>query len=782
MSSADEEALIEREAQSSQPGMALSFIGGSVTLANWGFSVGDIAVLAGAGRNATTWVLAQFKDQNLIDWLGFDVDTILERKGICATNELHTRWDTKITLIQNGQRTSITSKGGKKVPLIESMGRFTWLMTLITAALNASMQKSTMHELLVRFLLKLFEDNKSGEDFLRKEAAQHIEGWLSAAVVRSIAHTAQNRWDRLGAEEQHQPGYMPHAELDAIYQFLLWLVTGKKEDNIYRTPSTDIFCLAKVLERIGLKIKTTYDANETFDEADVAIVWSNELAPSTLVRTHTKFRPGMRIPFSHIEEVASMFPRSEDRNKLRGIFTLGMEAVDLDGIDLRPTFSQSSPLPRVKGSPFLDSEQDLYYQVHITSRATIPRLTGDTNRLSDWMLPIESPAACGRLVGLIDELSQSSDELHNLHTLAFSLDNQQENNRSYGLETDYDYGYTLIHLQAFFLGYWYRLLLPLLDTSQLENQEGFGSWSWSDLECLNFIREMVRTRMHQRPKSGKRVFLYRHEVMKLTAYLFGGAEIGQVRRAAYGSVGIIGKIPVLYSSLVRGRPGNFGKFSLLDIDASAIPSSDNGIVVPGDSKATQFLKSTELLNRSATILPKMLQDVHVETLVKDNMVEADFTLHIEPDWQNDSQTCLVVYRHKGRVITRANPRQIDLVLARHLFDKETEEVVAGCDDNSPPYINPTECEILQLSAFQGGRPVEPEDQLREIADHAPGYMFKPLILQTSGMINAFMCISCLYEGWETKSRLVVVSTQSEFEAAVSRFAKVIVIMPLLAEY
>lgn len=777
MSYADEQTLVERKAQSFQPEMALSFIGGSVTLANWGFSVGDIAVLAGAGRNATTWVLAQFKDQNLIDWMGFDVDTILKRKAICDTTELHSRWDTRITLIQNGQKTSITSKGGKKVPLIESMGRFTWLMTLITAALNAAMQKSTMHELLVRFLLKLFEDNKSGEDFLKNEAAQHIEGWLSAAVVRSIAHKAQNLWDSLGTKEQHQPGYIPHAELDAIYHFLLWLVAGKKEDNIYRTPSTDIFCLAIVLENIGLKIKTTLKANEAFDEADVAIVWSDELAPTTLVRVHARFRPGMRIPFSHMEEVASMFPRNEDRNKLRGIFTLGIEAVELDGIGLRPAAFQDS-LPRVKGSPFHESEQDLYYQVHVSSRGAIPTLTGDTHRFSDWMLPVESPVACGRLVELIDELGQSSGELHNLHTLAFSLDNQQENNRSYGLKPDYDYGYALIYLQAFFLGYWYRLLLPLLDTSQLESQEGFGSWSWSDLECLDFIREMVRTRMHQRPKSGKRVFLYRYEVMKLTAYLFGGAEIGQIRRATYGSVGIIGKIPVLYSSLVRGRPENFGKFSLLDIDASAIPSSDNGIVVPGDAKATRFLKSTEVLNRSTTISPEMLQDVHVETLIKANIGEADFTLHIEPDWQNDSQTCLVVYRHKGRVVTRANPRQIDLALARHMFDKEAQEVVAEFDDNSPPYIPPTECEIIQLSAFQGGRPVEPEDQLSEIADHAPGYMFKPLILQTAGMINAFLCISCLYEGWERKSRLVVVSTQSEFEAAVSHFAKVIVIMPL----
>jgi hypothetical protein len=84
---------------------------------------------------------------------------------------------------------------------------------------------------------------------------------------------------------------------------------------------------------------------------------------------------------------------------------------------------------------------------------------------------------------------------------------------------------------------------------------------------------------------------------------------------------------------------------------------------------------------------------------------------------------------------------------------------------------------MHIRAFECGRPVEPEDQLIEISDHAPGCVFKPLILRTTKMINAFLCISCLYEGWETKRRLVVVSMQEEFEAAVAQFTKVMVIMP-----
>jgi hypothetical protein len=83
----------------------------------------------------------------------------------------------------------------------------------------------------------------------------------------------------------------------------------------------------------------------------------------------------------------------------------------------------------------------------------------------------------------------------------------------------------------------------------------------------------------------------------------------------------------------------------------------------------------------------VVQDVHVETLIKANIGEADLPLHIEPNCQKDSQTCLVVHRHKRKVVTRANPCQIDLALARHIFDKEIEEIVANWEDNSPPYIH-----------------------------------------------------------------------------------------------
>lgn len=200
--------------------MALSFAAGSLTLANWGFSAGDVATIVVAGRKAGTWVFAQMKDQNLLDWMGVDMDAVLTRKGLCDTAELHDRWDKKLTMVQNGRKTTIMSPGGTKIPVVEDMGRFTWLTTLLTAGLDAAMQKSTLHEVISTFLERLFQDNKAGEEALKVEVAQHIQGWLSAACVRSIALRAKNDWNVLGKQGQHQPGFIPRAEFAGVLHFL----------------------------------------------------------------------------------------------------------------------------------------------------------------------------------------------------------------------------------------------------------------------------------------------------------------------------------------------------------------------------------------------------------------------------------------------------------------------------------------------------------------------------------------------------------------------------------
>ncbi|KAL8673942.1 MAG: hypothetical protein Q9168_001637 [Polycauliona sp. 1 TL-2023] len=751
--------------------MALSFQSGSVALATWGFSVGDIATIAGAGRKAGTWIMAQFRDRALFDWMNVDIDTVFRRKGLFVTAILQKRWDEKFILMKNGKRTIFSNEHTGNTPLVQQMDRFTWLMTLLTAVLDAAMQPSDRKKVLVRLLLRLFEDHKESAEFLNREANEHIEGWMSAACVRGISKKARDHWNMLGHQGKHQHGYIPEAESSGIIQFLTWLI--QDQSKVYTTSSTDIFSLAVILEELGMRILLIETGTVGHvDESDTVVRWNSTIAPAALVKSQRTIRSGMRIPLNHMEEVASLFHQSLDRDRMRSYFQLGMDAVRQDGLSLLPSHSEDDP-PRVKGSPFLRDEQDLMIWVESTSTISIPRVGGDVYRLMDWLFPVPTPATVKGLLKVVDELSQSHVEAHNIQMIALSMDNASMNSRSYGLDKAYNYGDALHWLQAFFLGYWYQLLLPLLDTTQLATQEAFGAWGWGDIQCLNLFREIVHTRLHQRKQQSRIYMLHRFEVLKLAAYLFGGSEQWQVETAKYGAIGILGKLPILYTSLVAGGPHSFGKFSLLDIDPSCIPSGTSGVVYPGHAGNAPKRTPDAYMMDPTGFQEVILRDLRIAQL-REECVD-DFTIHIEPDWDYDSQTCLVTYRHRGRLVQRLNPRQIDLVLGGQTFTDREPDPVPENVDNSPPYLVPTMCTLACLNAYEGGFSVEPEERLVETTADCSGYTFNPIITNVSKAMNAMVCISSTYEGWTNRKGLSIVSSQAELDTALNQHSKVILL-------
>jgi hypothetical protein len=189
---------------------------------------------------------------------------------------------------------------------------------------------------------------------------------------------------------------------------------------------------------------------------------------------------------------------------------------------------------------------------------------------------------------------------------------------------------------------------------------------------------------------------------------------------------------------------------------------------PGNAKSAPFHTPQDLPNSGAVFQPKLVDEIQIQELTQQGRANDDFTIHIEPDWNYDSQTCLVTYRHKGRVVHRLNPRQIDLVLARYMFDEsratkpnieDASQVSSSSNESqAPPYKIPTSYNMISLNGFEGGMAVEPEEQLAEVAEYSPGYVFSPILANTSGVMNAFVCLVCMYEGWEVKRRTTAVST------------------------
>lgn len=234
-----------------QQNMAVSFAAGSVTLVNWGFGAGDIAVMAGAGRAAGNWIMAQVKDRALVEFLSLDIDAVMSRRGLLDITSLHQRWDRKITLLQNGRPISIEHPSGSATPVVNNLDRFTWFMILVISALDAAVTPKGLKIITSRLLTDFFEESPMGVEYLQHELHQHIQGWRSSACVRGILHRARDVWENLGKQRKHPPGCVPAGDYDGVHRLFSWLARGK--DTSFSTASSDIICIALVLREIGIE-------------------------------------------------------------------------------------------------------------------------------------------------------------------------------------------------------------------------------------------------------------------------------------------------------------------------------------------------------------------------------------------------------------------------------------------------------------------------------------------------------------------------------------------------
>jgi hypothetical protein len=318
--------------------MALTFAAGSLKLTNLGFGVGDIAVLAGAGRNVGNWIMAQTRDRNLVDFLQVDIDTVITRRGLIDVVELHKRWDRKLVLFRNGRPTVVEHPGGTRLPVVDNMDKFTWFMTLVLATLDAAIGPTNVQPLISDLLSRLFENSPDGMEYLRREARQHIQGWRSSACVRGILAKTELVWKELAQRGKHWPGWIPSTDFDEIMRLLLWLTTERS--TRFTTASTDIFCIAIILRDIGIEqivaVNDTTSKGDT-DESVICVAldtkWSSTASSRAKIAENMPTRRnGMIIPLNRMEECMSLWPTDREfAARLRTLFVDGMEAVRDDG-------------------------------------------------------------------------------------------------------------------------------------------------------------------------------------------------------------------------------------------------------------------------------------------------------------------------------------------------------------------------------------------------------------------------------------------------------------------
>ncbi|MCJ1414751.1 hypothetical protein MMC32_001079 [Xylographa parallela] len=693
--------------------MALSFVTGTMTLSSWGFGAGDIAVMAGAGRFVGNWLMAQRQDRALLDFLALQPEDILQRKGLVDTVALHNRWDKRLVLLKNGRRHVITHPSTGNV--VENMDSFTWFMSLLVATLDAAVGSKTLKELVVQLLLDIIGDKTTGSvDYLLNEAQQHIMGWRSSACVRSISHTASSIWQRLAREGKHLPGEIPGTDSEEMLRLLIWIISGSS--CRFTTTSTDIVCLASILSELGLELLVIDYDGRTFDENRLVVSFS--VLPLfhslTLEAIESTKRRGMRIPLNDFKECVTLWPVDGNRrNQYRTIFTYGARAaegvrlvvsgekyyLDEEEIDVCYVAEQQAKLPGKRAG---EEDTSILNEFLLVPTLRAAQFIAKFNR--NW--PSKSRQEIGHWLGEVDLSKNTEAEIAHFGTTTRKC---------------------LAELQVFLLGYWYTILQPLVDTSQLPVQEAYGSWGWNDIQVVKAFRRLT---LAKDPDSHR---IPRFEVIRLIGYLFAGAEYDdQLLPLKIRSVGVLGKLALVTAGLMGGAdtPEKVGMFFLLDVDASCIPSNSRGIILCGLRKLCPAVATQSM--------PQAIS----QSLAESPSGDDDFSSHIEPDWGYDTQRVLVAYRDRGRIVHRVSPVDGDLAVLTSWI--EPVRLVQEGEARDQPFATAIRA---RLEEYHGGVQIRQRDlttaEFRARAE-CPSTPELGIVILTNSLPKARACIVSMY--------------------------------------
>ena len=592
--------------------------------------------------------MAQSKDRMLLDFLQTEAHDVIRRRGLIDRVALHERWDTRLFLLQNGRRRIIEPAGGHTV---ENMDKLTWLMTLFVASLDAAFSVSNVRKVMTEILIMLFSEHVDGLDYLLHELPRHVEGWMSIAITRNIAARAREEWFTLANRGVHEPGLIPTGDVGEIVRLLNWITTSREQK--FLTSSGDAYALSIVMHTIGIDLLSPGDAGSEQDENRLVVCLVRDPISTNSKGKFQRLneRTGMRVPLQCMEECVSVWPGTPaENNERRGVFNDGVSAAE--GLALEV------------GKPYRgkDDALVLWYQVTGCWEDSIRRIDTMVHRLAKELFPVTT-------TGVETCMRSIAEDLKHAGLLE-------------GLEGDFGpivqhiakNSTILVRLQTFVMGYYYKLLHPLLDVTQLSIPQALGSWSWSDIRLVTRVGTILATcRINvTKPQHGGRNF-YKHGIIQLLAMFYAGAEEEQVDLIVAGVVGVHGKLSLLNASLFGDIDTcrKAGTFVLMDIDPTCIPSTSRGIVT-----------SSQRLDR---VEPSVIDSSEIETCDINDIgrQDLDLTSHIEPDWDHDIQMTTVVFRYLGRFVRRVNPSDCEYavsedstVLPTSLVDSQVVDVLA----------------------------------------------------------------------------------------------------------
>lgn len=624
--------------------MSITVNAGVGSLISVGLAVTDVANLYALGRRVGNWATAPAGDVEFLDLLQSDEFDILRRRGMVDPTRFNARWGDRARLLMNGQPTTLVGNDAAKV--VGTLSRFTASMVAIVAALYEFMNYIVLKDVMKRLLKELLRTTEYGEDVLSSQLNDRVNAWRSTAYLRGLNVAAQSHRQDLIAARKVLDGYMPAGEAQVMADFFYWLLSGDTET--LTTPSSDVAGVAKVLSKIGFDILSVEGWGEDARDTACKVVYAPALI-SMEARVTKGFNPkfpnmwfedtanfwreqSTTVSLTQPEESMSTFPISQAAsNEARLAWSEGRKVAASVRLQVNTTAAT------------VESEDVVYESIDLGT--PIGRIRKEVFALAKHHGFCVNAEYCQGLSSIFERTDDSTlvwlhdqssrrDATYREHKHITSPEMQDQNKID---------AFTIY--QAFMLGYYYAVFLPFVDTSALAIQTVSGAWGYRSTEALDVIREHVILKK-ELTREGMQIILAALCFSQFKSI----PDLGKDNRC----LGIIGKRALLVNSLVADSdsPQAVGRFTILDVAVGHIPSDADGLVRPG--QASLFFEEYEKVDPSVrspqTVIPAV--------------PDKDFTKHIEPDWDGNPETVLLVMRYEGRRMATLNPAYSDIDICR----------------------------------------------------------------------------------------------------------------------
>jgi hypothetical protein len=580
-----------------------------------------------------------------------DEHNFLVRKGVFDLLRFRNQWGQSLRLLVNGR--TETYEGTLAAEALGDCNRFTAIMICLTATLNAFNTNKTTLDIVRKLLMRLTNADAAGEELINSQLRTRANAWRSAACVRGLTSQVSRIRELLMDRKSIEDGFMPPGDAALVVDFLFWLLAETSE--IYTTSSSDVAGVAYTLTFLGFDILRVEGLPNLEDDPQRAhscqLIYNSTPLPKRLTSlvypsvVSPRREINTVVPLSHPEESVSSFPISPAlANRARVAWISGAKAGSF--VHLQTTAVDCNDI-KMAGYDY-----DVRYLV-VSVGSESPRVRTGIQKLATSLsfdVNAELLSSLDTVIGYLPD-----DKLEQLYELIDYPTTRTIGDLTVTMDDADHFIEKFTEFQAFFMGYYYEVLLRLVDTSELGLQCVEGMWGFGSNFLLGEVHDIIS-------KSTKFGFTRELVIRLLSLCCLGfSAPLEKAGHERFAwCLGVVHNRALLTNGLVgdSDTPSGVGQFRLFDADTGGIPTDIDGLIRPG----------------FASWLDRDTQN-QKETVISASGTSKDLTKHIEVDWEQDPRRLLLCLRYNGRRIATINPAQADIgVCASYTEPVEEPEV------------------------------------------------------------------------------------------------------------